>query len=70
MQALRRFGTQGTELPRAQCSTLCLKPFKVGARIRITARRAWLSFSQAFPYAATFPIPSGPDDGKTFPGAP
>ena len=54
MQALRRLGTAGTELARAQCSTLRLKLFKVGARIRITARRVWLSFSQAYPYAATF----------------
>ena len=54
MQALRRLGTTGTELARAQCSTLRLKLFKVGARIRITARRVWLSFSQAYPYAATF----------------
>ena len=54
MQALRRLGTEGTELARAQCSTLRLKLFKVGARIRITARRVWLSFSQSYPYAATF----------------
>ena len=54
MQALRRLGTQGTELARAQCSTLRLKLLKIGARIRITARRVWLSFSQAYPYAETF----------------
>ena len=54
MQALRRLGTQGTELARAQCATLRLKLFKVGARIRITAWRVWLSFSQAYPYGALF----------------
>ena len=54
MQALRRLGTQGTELARAQCSTLRLKLFKVAARIRITARRGWLSFVRAYPYADTF----------------
>ena len=54
MHALRRLGTEGTELARAQCATLRLKLFKVAARIRITARRVWLSFSQAYPYAATF----------------
>ena len=54
MHALRRLGTAGTALARAQCSTLRLKLFKVAARIRITARRVWLSFSQAYPYAATF----------------
>ena len=54
MHALRRLGTKGTELARSQCATLRLKLFKVGARIRITARRVWLSFSQAYPYADTF----------------
>ena len=54
MHALRRLGAEGTELARAQCSTLRLKLLKIGARIRITARRVWLSFSQAYPYAATF----------------
>ena len=54
MHGLRRLGVEGTELARAQCSTLRLKLLKIGARIRITARRVWLSFSQAYPYAATF----------------
>ena len=54
MHGLRRLGAEGTELARAQCSTLRLKLLKIGARIRITARRVWLSFSQAYPYAATF----------------
>ena len=54
MHALRRLGTEGTELARAQCCTLRLKLLKVGARIHITTRRVWLSFSQAYPYAETF----------------
>jgi len=49
MQSLRALGAQGTELARAQCSTLRRKLLKVGTRIRITARRVWLSFSQAYP---------------------
>ena len=54
MHALRCLGTQGTELARAQCSTLRLKLFKVAARVHVTARRVWLSFSQAYPHAGTF----------------
>ncbi len=54
MHALRRLGTQGTEFARAQCATLRLKLLKVAARVKITARRVWLSFSQAYPYAKTF----------------
>ena len=54
MHALRRLGTEGTQFARAQCATLRLKLLKVGARVKITARRVWLSFSQAYPYAKTF----------------
>ena len=54
MHALRRLGTAGTKFARAQCSTIRLKLFKLGARVKITARRVWLSFSQAYPYAKTF----------------
>ena len=54
MQALRRLGAQGTELARAQCTTLRLKLLKIGTRIKLTARRVWLSFSQSYPYARTF----------------
>ncbi len=54
MHALRRLGTGGTRFARAQCSTIRLKLLKIGARIRITARRVWLSFSQSYPYAEVF----------------
>ena len=54
MHALRRLGTEGTHLARAQCSTIRLKLLKIGARVKITAWRVWLSFSQAYPYAQTF----------------
>ena len=54
MHALRRLGMQGTQFARAQCSTIRLKLLKLAARIKITARRVWLSFSQAYPYAKTF----------------
>ena len=54
MHALRQLGTPGTPFARAQCTTLRVKLLKVGAQIKITARRVWLSFSQAYPYAKTF----------------
>ena len=41
MHALRRHGTEGTDFARAQCSTLRLKLLKIGARVKITARRVW-----------------------------
>ena len=54
LDALRRLGTRGTDLARAQCGTLRLKLLKVAVRIRITARRVWLSFPQAHVHAAVF----------------
>lgn len=38
MSALRRLGLKGTELAKAQCDSIRLKLFKIGARITITSR--------------------------------
>jgi hypothetical protein len=54
MQTLRRLGLQGTSLAKAQCSTIRLKLFKLGAQIRISVRRIVLAFSEGYPYAALF----------------
>ncbi len=54
MSALRRLGLRGTEYARAQCNTIRLKLLKIGAQIRITARKVWVSFSQAYPYGDLF----------------
>ncbi len=54
MQTLRRLGLNGTALARAQCDTIRLKLFKIGAQIRISVRRVWIAFSDSYPYAALF----------------
>jgi Transposase DDE domain group 1 len=54
MQALRRLGLQGTEMAPAQCTTLRLKLLKIGALIRITARKVWVSMAAGYPYAELF----------------
>ncbi len=51
MEALRRLGLKGTELAQAQCSTIRLKLLKVGALIRVTARKVWVSMAGGYPYA-------------------
>jgi hypothetical protein len=51
---LRRLGLAGTEWAHAQCQTIRLKLFKIGALVRITVRKVWVSFSTAYPYAALF----------------
>ena len=54
MQALRRLGLQGTEWAQAQCTTLRLKLLKIGALIRITVRKVWVSMAGGYPYAERF----------------
>lgn len=52
MHGLRRLGLAGTPYARAQCTTIRLKLLKIGARLRITVHKVWLSFSEAYPYAS------------------
>ena len=54
LQMLRRLGLEGTELAKAQCSTLRLKLLKIGALIRITVRTVWVSLADGYPYVALF----------------
>jgi hypothetical protein len=48
MLGLRRLGLQGTALAKAQCETIRLKLLKIGALIRVTVRKVWISFSSGF----------------------
>ena len=52
--ALRQFGLQGTEMCRARCDTIRLKLLKLGALVRTTVRRVWISFSESWPYRRLF----------------
>ncbi len=52
--AIREFGLKGTELENAQCNTIRTKLLKVGARVRVTFRRVWLSFSESYPWQRLF----------------
>lgn len=54
VNTLREVGLQGTEFETAQCHTIRLKLFKIGAAIRITVRKVWVSLSTSYPYAQTF----------------
>src|ERR1700730_13782567 len=53
-EALRRIGLQGTELARAQVSTIRLKLFKIGVVILRNTRRIQLRFSSAYPLQELF----------------
>lgn len=54
MQTLRRTALVGTELEKAQCGTIRRKLLKIGAQIRVSVRKVWVSLSSGYPYAALF----------------
>jgi hypothetical protein len=54
MQSLRRLGLKGTKLAKAQCGTIRLRLLKIGAQIRVTVRKVWVSLSESYPYQRLF----------------
>jgi len=54
LQTLRRTALAGTELERAQCGTIRLKLLKIGAQVRVTVRKIWISLAGGYPHAALF----------------
>ena len=54
LQMLRRLGLAGTELAQAQCATIRLRLLKIGALIRITVRKVWVSLAGGYPYVTLF----------------
>ncbi len=54
LAALRQFGLKGTEMSQARCDTIRLKLLKLGALVRTTVRRVWISLSESCPYQRVF----------------
>ena len=54
MQALRRLGLRGTQMATAQCNTIRLKLLKVGAQVKVTVRKVWISLAGGYPYVDIF----------------
>ena len=54
IEALRRLGLKGTEWAQAQVDTIRLKLFKIGAIVRISARRILLQLSSTYPWKDLF----------------
>ena len=50
MNGLRRLGLTGTELAQAQVSTIRTKLLKIGAQIRVTIRKVWISMASSYPW--------------------
>jgi hypothetical protein len=54
LRALREFGLPETELAHAQCDTLRLKLLKIGAVLRVSVRRVYVSLSESYPFREVF----------------
>lgn len=54
LQTVRRVGLAGSRLARARCDTIRLKLLKIGAAIRVTVRRVWVSMATSYPYQDLF----------------
>ena len=54
IEALRRIGLKGTELAQAYCGTIRLRLLKIGARIRVSVRKVWVSLASSHPAERVF----------------
>jgi hypothetical protein len=51
---LRRLGLRGTHWARLQTETIRCRLLKIGVRVKLSARRVWLSLSESWPYQQVF----------------
>ena len=54
LHALRRLALAGTEWAQAQVQTIRLRLLKIAAEVRLSARRIWVSYSNAYPWKYIF----------------
>jgi hypothetical protein len=54
MSGLRRLGLKATELAHAQVSTIRTKLLKIGARVRVTVRKVWISMASSYPWQGLY----------------
>ena len=56
LAALRRIALAGSRLAKATCGSIRLKLLKVGAQLRISARRIRIAMASACPHADVFAL--------------
>jgi hypothetical protein len=54
VSGLRRVGLKGTELAQAQVSTIRIRLLKIGAQIRVSVRKVWVSMASSYPLQGMF----------------
>ena len=54
VDGFRRLALPGTDMARAQVGTIRLRLLKIGALLRITVRRIWISMAASYPHQQLF----------------
>lgn len=54
VSGLRRLGLKATELAQAQVATIRTKLLKIGAQVRVTVRKVWVSMASSYPWQALY----------------
>jgi hypothetical protein len=54
VSGLRRVGLKGTELAQAQVSTIRTRLLKIGAQIRVSVRKVWVSMASSYPWQGLY----------------
>jgi hypothetical protein len=55
VSGLRRLGLKATALAEAQVSTIRTKWLQIGAQIRVTVRKVWISMASSDPWQSLCP---------------
>jgi hypothetical protein len=50
VSGLRRLGLKATEFAQAQVATIRTKLLKIGAQVRVTVRKVWISLASSYPW--------------------
>ena len=54
LNEIRNVGLRGTKFEKYQCNNIRLKILKIGAEIKVSARRVYVSLSESYPYKNIF----------------
>jgi hypothetical protein len=54
VSGLRRLGLKATEFAQAQVATIRTKLLKIGAQVRVTVRKVWVSMASSYPWQGVY----------------
>jgi len=54
LNLLREKALKGTEFTKLQCESIRVKLLKIGARVRVSVRRVYMSIASGYPYQGVF----------------